>query len=51
MFHSFELAGVVVSLVSLTSDFLVDSSYIQCIVRQEKKKRNSTVYFRDGYCN
>lgn len=44
MFHSFELAGVVVSLVSLTSDFLVESSYIQCIVRQEKKKKEKVLF-------
>lgn len=45
MFHSFELAGVVVSLVPLTSDFLVESSYIQCIVRQEKKKKKKYCLF------
>lgn len=44
MFYSFELAGVVVSLVSLTSDFLVESSYKYNVLFARKRKKEKVLF-------
>lgn len=44
MFHSFELAGVVVSLVSLKSDFLVESSYKYNVMFARKRKKEKVLF-------